>query len=381
MDTIVIVGAGPTGLFVADQLLNSGRDLEVKLYDQMSSAGNKLLVAGKSGLNLTHSKSIDEFSDNYFENKEIFSRWLEQFDNEDLTNWVADLGIETFVGSSGRVFPVEFKAAYMLKLWMDRLKSFPNFSFHPRSKFTQLSDSEITINDKNIAFTKLVLALGGGSWKKTGSDGQWIDVLAKFGLKVKPLKPLNCGFNAKLSFEYMPVKYCKVSYGENSIKGDLMFTPYGLEGSPIYYLSHFLIKDKRPVIEIDLCPDLCKREVAHKIESKKSMSSKLKSFLSYEAIELIKATTSKDEFHSKEFMARAIKALKIELTGPRDIDEAISTNGGVCLTETTDDLCLKSNRNIYIGGEMLDWDAPTGGYLLQGCFSQAFQISKSILAN
>jgi uncharacterized flavoprotein (TIGR03862 family) len=381
MKTVIIVGAGPTGLFVADQLLKSNSDVEVKLFDQMASAGNKLLVAGKSGLNLTHAKSNDEFSDNYFEDKKIFTKWLTQFNNEDLTDWVGELGIETFVGSSGRVFPVEFKAAYMLKLWMDRLKSHTNFKFYPKSNFTQITNSSVTINDEEISYSRLVLALGGGSWKKTGSDGKWTSILSDFGVSVKSFKSLNCGFNANISFEYMPVKYCDVSFDGNSIKGDLMFTPYGIEGSPVYYLSHFLIKKEKPVIKIDLCPDISLREVQHKIENKKSMSSKLKSFLSYEAIELIKATTTKEEFHSKEFMACAIKGLEIELLSPRDIDEVISTNGGVCMSEINDELQLKTNSNVYIGGEMLNWDAPTGGYLLQACFSQAYQIAKSILSN
>ena len=379
MKRIVIVGAGPTGLFVAENLLNSKEDLEVVLCDRMRSVGNKFLVAGKSGLNITHSESIEKFSEKYFQNQVQFKKWFESFDNKDLIQWVNSLGVETFIGSSGRVFPKTFKAAQLIKVWMDKLNSDERFSFVSQVELKDFNEREVIFEDRFVSYDKLVFALGGASWKKTGSNGEWQNLFLQKGIKVKPFKALNCGFNTDFPFDYKPIKYCSVSYKNKAIKGDLMLTPYGIEGSPIYYLSHYLIQDKKPQIEIDLLPDLSYESIVKKLSSKKSMNSKLKQILSVEAIELLKRLTTKEEYQSVDLITKRIKKLPLVLNSSRVIDEAISTHGGVDFSELNSDFSLKKYSQVYVGGEMLDWDAPTGGYLLQGCFTQAFIISQNLL--
>ena len=376
---VIIVGAGPTGLFTCDQLLRNSKDIEVKLFDRMNSPGNKFLIAGKSGLNLTHSSEMDKFISNYFNNKDLFKSLLEDFSNGDLVDWAHELGVETFVGSSGRVFPKTFKAARFLKLWLDRLKSYDNFTFYSGSEVESVSNQSISINGEELFFDKLVLALGGASWKNTGSNGEWVNFLKDLNVKVNDFKSLNCGFNTAFSFDFVPLKYVKVSYENNSILGDVMLTKYGIEGSPIYYLSHFLNDKHKPSILIDLVPDHDLDFVNSKLSTKKSMSTKLKSFLDENKVLFLKKITTKDEFHSIDYMSKILKNISLQLDSARDIDEAISTSGGVCLSELSNGLFLKNYNNIYLGGEMLDWDAPTGGFLLQGCFSQGFRIAKSIL--
>lgn len=390
MSKVVIIGGGPCGLFTAWQLIRNS-DHQVQLYDKKSSPGNKFLVAGKSGLNLTHSQDRDEFASNYYEDNGQFLAWLKEFDNKDLIKWANELGIETFVGSSGRVFPKNFKAAKFLKLWMADLKSSKKFEFFPNSTLQSIQDTEkrVIINGQQVKFDKLVLALGGKSWSKTGSDGSWVETLHQLGIKTEPFYPMNCGHEVnwsepfKKSLEIMPIKYITMSHGNTKVKGDIMVTSWGLEGTPIYSLSNELSKSfsaKKGVVqvEVDLKPDLSLEEVYKKLVGKKSTSTKLKRILSPEAIILLRERTTKDVYLNEKNLAQVIKNLKIELTGPRPIDEAISTGGGVKMCEVDSDLCLVANSSIYIGGEMLAWNAPTGGFLLQGCFTQGFIIAQAI---
>ena len=384
---IVIVGAGPTGLFSAFLLLKNSQH-EVHLYDQMPSAGRKFLVAGKSGLNLTHSQNKLEFSKNYFNHHKLFLDWFEAFNSDDLVQWAAnDLGIETFVGSSGRVFPKEFKAAQMLKIWMDKLKSNEKFKFFPNSKLNQVNKESLVINNEIVEFDRCILALGGGSWKKTGSDGMWVNSLREHNIKINNFESLNCGFNIKWKDgflkpnERIPLKYIKAYYQGQSIKGDLMLTDWGIEGGPVYFLSHFIQEDRiSNELKLDLCPDLSVKNIDDKLNGKKSVSTKLKSFMDPNAIRLLKTMLSKDDFLNTDSLASHIKNLSLKLISARDIDESISTRGGVDMSEVNSSLQLKKLSSIYIGGEMLDWDAPTGGYLLQGCFTQGYIISKAIIS-
>jgi uncharacterized flavoprotein (TIGR03862 family) len=391
MIKVVIVGAGPCGLFTAFQLLKNPKII-VELYDKQKSAGNKFLVAGKSGLNLTHSGTIDEFCQNYYGDSNAFSKWLNQFNNDDLVKWANELGVETFVGSSGRVFPKEFKAAQMLKLWTEELKKSKNFSFFPNSSIQHISENSnsVTINEAVVDYDQLVLALGGGSWAKTGSDGVWSSLFKALKVQIDPFYSMNCGFNVNWSetfmkeFEILPIKYISIKHGDNQIKGDAMLTPWGIEGTPIYSLTHSIQNqllenpDVKPVVFIDLKPDLDRKQLAMKLKGKKSISTKLKSVLSEGSILLLRELTTKEEYLNEDVLIDRIKKLPMSLEGTRPIDEAISTGGGVNMKEISKKLSLIKYPNIYIGGEMLAWNAPTGGYLLQGCFTQGFVIADSI---
>ena len=391
MIKVVIVGAGPCGLFTAIELLKKS-EIQVELYDQQKSAGNKFLVAGKSGLNLTHSEQKETLSERYYEHSKLFLKWLNEFNNQDLVQWANELGVETFIGSSGRVFPENFKAAQMLKLWMDELKKSKNFSFHPNSILQDIDPIKKTvlINDEQVQYDHLVMALGGGSWTKTGSDGLWTEMFKKLNINIKEFYSMNCGFNTEWSesfqkqFEIMPLKYIKVRHGDIEIKGDLMLTPWGLEGTPIYSLSHslqkqFLKEPSREVeIYIDLKPDLSLGQVEAKLRGKKSISTKLNAILSKEAILFLREQTSREDYLDEKIIANKLKHLTLKLVGPRSIEEAISTGGGVEMNEITDSLSLKKYSDFYVGGEMLSWVAPTGGYLLQACFTQGYVIAKSI---
>lgn len=385
MKKVIIIGAGPCGLFAATRLL-ANSNFRVELYEKKPSAGNKLLVAGKSGLNLTHSCSESEFVENYFEHSEVFHEWFSHFNNNDLVEWVNKLGIETFIGSSGRVFPKDFKAAAFLKIWIDSLKKNENFSFHPKSQFTDFDNKTVTINSTGHSFDHLIFALGGKSWKATGSAGDWVDSFKSKEIKVNEFFPLNCGFNVRWNnifddgTEILPIKYINVKYGAHSMRGDIMLTRTGVEGTPFYFLSHYIQRSKERIpIFIDLKPDLKEIDILSRLTGKKSISSKLKSILSDSSIKLLKELTSKDVFLNTKLLASAIKNLELNLEDANDIDEAISTGGGICMNEVDKHLELKKIPNVYLGGEMLDWDAPTGGYLLQACFTQGAVIAKTII--
>lgn len=384
MKTVIIVGAGPCGLFVATNLVKN-KNLKIILYDQMSGAGKKFLIAGKSGLNLTHSEESSKFTDKYFDHKDLFDEWFLQFNNADLVKWVNELGIDTFVGTSGRVFPKDFKAAKMLKIWMDGLKENTNFEFYPNSKCNGFDSDSVIINSQSISYDHLVFAMGGKSWSKTGSDGIWSNYFEQNGIELDPFYQLNCGFNIDWNsgffdeMELLPIKYIELSYGDHKIRGDIMLTKWGVEGSPVYYLSHSIITtEQSQKLYIDFKPDLSIDEIEKKLTGKKSNSTKLKQILSVEAQVLIKELTTKEEFLNPRLLAEKIKKVILPINSPRPIEEAISTGGGVSMKEVNSHLELSKIPNVYIGGEMLAWGAPTGGYLLQGCFTQGFIIAKSI---
>jgi uncharacterized flavoprotein (TIGR03862 family) len=391
---INIVGAGPTGLFCSFLLLKSG--YRVTLYDQMSGVAKKFLVAGNGGLNLTHSEKIEDFSKRYGENSERFLNLLKDFSNDDLRNWCKYLGFDTFVGTSGRVFPKEFKAAQLLSGWLKKLKSYPKFDLKLKTKLIDIEGSLLTFSsDKEfkVEADYIVLALGGSSWKKTGSDGLWVSVLNKLNLDVKPFGAINCGFETswsdffKSSFETFPIKNVVVHVGPHNVRSEMMITKYGVEGSAIYALSreiqNKLEQDESTVINLDLFPDISSEEILKKISVKRpkvSRSNHLRKALKLNSNTntLIKDCISKEDYLDDKALSRILKSLPIKIENPRPIDEAISTSGGVSFSNLSEDFSLKTFPNIFIGGEMLDWDAPTGGYLLQGCFSIAYKISKSL---
>lgn len=382
---IAIIGGGPSSLFAAALLLEKGH--KVTLYEKTSSTGKKLLVAGKSGLNITHSEPIESFSKKYFEQQDLYFSLLQDFSNTDLIKWLNDLGVETFIGSSGRVFPTSFKASEILKIINDKLKTYSDFNFFPNSTLTQIDKDYIYINNEKIVADKYIYGLGGKSWKITGSDGLWIDLFKEHGIQVNAFAASNCGVEIafKSNFDRTPIKNCSISIHGHTIQGDIMLTDYGLEGTPVYslvkYIREDLEKNKTAFVKIDLKPDLTSEELAKKFSkkrSKDSLSNSLRKLIGLDAgsLNLLKEFTVKEEFQNSPLSF--IKNLSIPIHALRPMDEAISTSGGVAFNELTEAFELSKLPNHYVIGEMVDFDTITGGYLLQACFSMAFRVSKSL---
>lgn len=417
---VIIIGGGPTGLFAAYNLLEKG--FAVELYDQMTAVGKKFLVAGHGGLNLTHSESLPNFTSKYGKDSKRFKPWLERFSPKDLRQWCQKLGVETFVGTSGRVFPQKFKAGEMLLLWLKKLKENPNFHLFTKHRLIQIEankkkkgkgnnspkstlifESEnqkvsVPIFEKQSA---VLFALGGGSWSKTGSDGLWIDAFQSLDLSVEPFKSMNSGFECKWSphFEkkaqFKPLKNISLSFKGQTSRGELMVTPYGIEGGALYPLSGFLRdeieKVKRTKTEmgakayLDLYPDLDKDVLLERLSKprgKNSLSNHLrkKVKLGSLAFSLLKELTSEETFKDNNLLANHLKNLPLQLFKIRPLEESISTSGGLTFNNLDDSLMISSLPGFFAAGEMLDWEAPTGGYLLQGCFSTASHASDSILS-
>ncbi len=388
---IVIVGGGPAGLRVAELVSAAGR--RTVLADAMPSVGRKLLVAGRGGLNLTHSEPVENFPARYGDVPERWRDLLADFSPHDLRTWAHDLGVETFVGTSGRVFPVTKQAAPLLRRWIARLRR-QGVSFRARHRLAGLArgqDSDwrvtftTTAGSVQIAARAVVLALGGASWPKTGSDGAWVDWLQHMGVPVTPLQPANCGYEVAWNAEFLreaeglPLKNLTVSAGEQTVSGELLITRYGLEGGALYQLARTLRSMSSPQIVLDLKPTFSADKLAARIvQAKASLLAHATEAwrLSPAAIALLRRDG--DSASAAELAHRA-KHLAIALSGPRPIAEAISTAGGVAWSALDDHLMLQSSPGLFCAGEMIDWEAPTGGYLLQGCLATATRAAAGAL--
>ncbi len=407
--SVVIVGAGPAGLMAAEVLSSKG--LQVDLYDAMPSVGRKFLLAGKGGLNLTHSESADQFVARYGARQAQVEPMLASFGADEIRAWALALGVETFIGTSGRVFPKDMKAAPLLRAWLHRLR-YPTSGvpvrFHMRHKFvgfgTGLNDANELIFDApqgtvNLACGSVILALGGASWKRLGSDGAWADLLKTRGVDVAPLVPSNCGFDVALPwsehfknrFAGQPLKTVAIS-GSNfeRRKGEFVITETGVEGSLIYAASSYL-RDEIAVngsvtFPLDLLPDFSLERVLREINhprGSKSLSSHLKSRLGLDGVKmgLLYELLPKDQMNNAAQLAIACKDLPIRLAATRPIDEAISTAGGVRFESMTTGLMLRQMQGVFCAGEMLDWEAPTGGYLLTACLASGKRAAEGVLAH
>jgi len=380
---VVIIGAGPAGLMAAQILAEKG--FKVQIYEQNKAAGRKFLVAGNGGFNLTHSEELESFIEKYDapEIRDI----VKSFDNKNVIDWLSDLGITTYIGSSGKVFPTKnFKPIQVLKAWLDRLEKL-GVIIHYEHTFMDFDENSVSIKNKekeiNIEYSKLILAMGGGSWKKTGSDAKWIEILKSKNIEIIPLESANSGYDTDSKFHQLQGQYLKnikVSFDNNDKIGEVVFTKYGIEGSPVYYLNRFTRKHDFPLtLYIDLKPNLSETEILEQLNGTEKISQVLKRKLklSTTALNLLK-TLDKETYTNIENLSKLIKKFPIEVLSFRPIDEVISTSGGVSFSALNQKLELKDFPNVFCAGEMIDWEAPTGGYLLQACFSTGNWVASEI---
>ena len=381
--TVAIIGAGPAGLMAAEVLAARGHAVHV--YDAMPSAGRKFLLAGKGGLNLTHAEDPAPFVQRYGARSAELAPWLAAFGAAELRAWAKDLGIDTFVGSSGRVFPQEMKAAPLLRAWLHRLRA-QGVLFHMRHRWTgwAADGALVFANGVNLRADATVLALGGASWPQLGSDGAWVPWLQGQGAEVAPLVPANCGFDVGWSeffrtrFAGAPLKSVAIAFEGWRQPGEFVVTAGGVEGSLVYAASSMLrdaiARDGQATFALDLLPartvEWVQRELAHPRGSR-SLSSHLKSRLHLDGVKaaLLWELVPKAEQADAAVFAQRIKALPVRVTAPRPIAEAISTAGGVRFEALDERLMLRARPGTFVAGEMLDWEAPTGGYLLTACFT------------
>ena len=396
---VAIIGAGPAGLMAAEVLSAAG--VAVHVFDAMPSVGRKFLLAGKGGLNITHSEAFEAFAGRYGSRRAQIEPMLQAFGPDALRAWVEGLGVSTFVGSSGRVFPAEMKAAPLLRAWLARLRG-AGVRFHPRHRWTGWGADgrlQLATPDGPIVHTAdaTLLALGGGSWQRLGSDGAWVPLLAGRAVDISPLRPANSGFEVAGWSEHLrgkfagaPLKNVTLALdGEAPRRGEFVLTEHGIEGSLVYALSaairQRLEQHGSAQVYLDLQPERSQEKVTallSKPRGSASMAKHLHRQLSLDGAKaaLLRELTTPADFADMSRLARAIKALPIEVNATRPIEEAISSAGGVALAELDTQLMLTQLPGVFCAGEMLDWEAPTGGYLLTGCFSTGYQAARGIAA-
>ncbi len=391
--TVAVIGGGPAGLMAAEVLSQGGA--QVELFDAMPSVGRKFLLAGVGGMNLTHAEAPALFVSRYGARAAEIKPLLAGFPPATLREWCHGLGIETFVGSSNRVFPKDMKAAPLLRAWLHRLRQ-AGVRFHVRHRWLGwAADGALRFaspaGERLVHADALILALGGGSWARLGSDGAWVSLLVGRGLAVSPLLPSNCGFDVaggwsehlRSRFAGQPVKAVALRFTDaagcrHERRGELMLSDQGVEGSLVYALSaplrDTITAHGAVTLELDLAPDKTPErvlaEVAHP-RGARSLSSHLQSRAGLKGVKtaLLHEILSREQLNDPTQLAHAIKSLPLELTAMRPLDEAISSAGGVRFDALDDNLMLHSLPGVFCAGEMLDWEAPTGGYLLTACFA------------
>jgi len=399
---VAVVGGGPAGLMAAEVLSTAG--LRVDVFDAMPSVGRKFLLAGRGGLNLTHAEAPERFFSRYGARRDEVQKWLEEFGPQQLRDWALKLGIETFVGSSGRVFPREMKAAPLLRAWLHRLRA-AGVVFHARHRWQGWGANGALRfatpgGESSVGVDATVLALGGGSWARLGSDGAWVPLLAACGVTVQALRPANCGFDVAWSdhlrqrFAGTPVKAVSASFvapdGSRVTRdGELLITAHGVEGSLIYALSAPL----RDCIEatgsatllLDLAPGREPQRLANDLSQARgrdSLSNHLRRRAGIAGVKsaLLHEVAEAADLSTPQRLAALIKALPLRLIAPRPLDEAISSAGGVDFAALDGNLMLRGLPGVFCAGEMLDWEAPTGGYLLTACFASGRAAAQGLLS-
>jgi hypothetical protein len=395
---VVVIGAGPAGLMAAEALSAAG--LSVSIYEKLPSVGRKFLMAGRGGLNLTHSEDFEAFLGRYGAAADWLRPMLQAFPPQALIDWAQGLGQDTFVGSSGRVFPKALKASPLLRAWLARLSA-QGVRIFPRHDWTGWSDDGaltfstpggVAVVDRPRRAT--ILALGGASWPRLGSDGSWAPILAARGVALTSFAPSNVGFSVawsdhfKSRFQGRPLKGLALTFAGTTVRGEVMISDYGLEGGAIYALSAPL-RDEiaakgKAVVELDLRPDLSAGGIAARLidgRKSESLSNRLRKtiHLSPAAISLLRESHGVELPASPRALGALIKQVPITLTAVQPIARAISSAGGVALASVDDHLRLRARPDVLIAGEMLDWEAPTGGYLLQACFASGLAAARAVL--
>jgi uncharacterized flavoprotein (TIGR03862 family) len=400
-----VIGGGPAGLMAAEVLATAG--LEVTVYDHMPSVGRKFLLAGRGGLNLTHSEPTEELLARYGARRKPLRRAIQAFDSDALRAWSEGLGEPTFIGSSGRVFPESFRATPLLRAWLGRLGEL-GVTIKVRHRWTGWgATSGGTLDGRCLSFVDsdganvevasdlTVIALGGASWPRVGSDGSWVSVFRSAGVEVKELQPANCGFQIGWTSDFaerfggVPLKNVSIGVAGNFVRGDAMITSYGIEGGPIYAHSssirEAIDREGSCKITIDLQPDLTVETLAHRLDRRRpkdSFTTSMKRIvgLAPASVGLLREATENRLPTESAPLARLIKTARLTTTAPQPIARAISSAGGVSMSEIDDSYMLHKLPGVFVAGEMLDWEAPTGGYLLQASFSTAVAAARGAVA-
>jgi hypothetical protein len=388
--TGLVVGGGPAGLMAADEMARAG--LAVTLVERMPTLGRKFLLAGRGGLNLTHSEPLAAFVSRYGAAAPRIAPLLETFSPQALRDFAKTLGQETFIGSSGRVFPRAMKASPMLRAWIARLRDL-GVGFRLRARFVALTPGGARIVDDQgeqiLRADAIVLALGGASWPRLGADGGWVAALADLGVGVAPLRPANCG----MLFDWSPhvanragepLKRVALTLGGHRVRGDVVITRAGLEGGPVYALSPHardaLDQGARVELALDLRPDLTHEALAAALARRRatdSLANALRKSAGLSAVAIAVLREAGAPPKDPAAFAAAIKDVRLPLTEIAGLERAISTAGGVRFEELDAGLMLKPRPGLFLAGEMLDWEAPTGGYLLQACFSSGYVAGRA----
>lgn len=390
---VAVIGAGPAGLMAAERLARAG--VRVTVHERMPSVARKFLMAGRGGLNLTHSEPLEAFLKRYGDEPREVARWIDAFSPAELIAWAEGLGQPTFVGSSGRVFPRAMKASPLLRAWLERLQAM-GVEVRTRSRWTGWRDGALVLQtpegERLEQADAVVLALGGASWPRLGSDGAWRPWLEAAGVEVAPFRPANAGFDVawsdafKLRFAGRPLK-AAFSFGGRTVRGEAVISTYGIEGGAIYALSAALRDaieaDGAAVLTVDLKPDLSLGRLTERLQrprGKASLSNHLRKAAGLNPLAIGLMREAGEPPTQGAALAERMKALPLRLHAIQGLDRAISSAGGVRLDQLDENLMLRRRPGVFVAGEMLDWEAPTGGYLLQASFASGAVAAAGVLS-
>jgi uncharacterized flavoprotein (TIGR03862 family) len=378
---VAVIGGGPAGLMAAEAMAEAG--LRVQVFDRMPSLARKLLMAGRGGLNITHSEPLEQFRQRYGAAAAWLTPYLDAFPPAALAAWCAQLGQPTFVGSSGRVFPTAMKASPLLRVWLNRLDALGvRFTLRADWRGWDAEDGNTLVfaDGRHVAVDAVVLALGGASWPRLGADGGWTALLP--GIDIAPLRPANCGFRIAWSDIFRrqhagaPLKRIALRFGRETVRGEAMVTADGIEGGAVYALSAALretiARDGEARLELDLRPDMGMADLSARLDGPRrgaTLSNFLRKRIGLPPVGIGLVQEALHAGADGRSLAALVKAVPLRLIAPSGLTRAISTAGGIALHELDDALMLRKRPGVFVAGEMLDWEAPTGGYLLQACFA------------